>query len=83
LQWRQVRWDLNEIHLPAKKTKADRRRDLPMSQALQAVLQMRRHESDGCEYPPAAAFATFTLEGAHDRPAASVLVDALCATAAT
>ena len=52
LQWRQVRWDLNEIHLPAKKTKALRRRDLPMSQALQAVLQMRRHDPAGHEYPP-------------------------------
>jgi integrase len=54
LQWRQVRWDLNEIHLPAKKTKAIRRRDLPMSQALQAVLQMRRHDPAGNEYPPEA-----------------------------
>ncbi len=54
LQWRQVRWDLNEIHLPAKKTKALRRRDLPMSQALHAVLQMRRHDPAGHEYPPEA-----------------------------
>jgi len=30
LQWHQVRWDLNEIHLPTKKTKALRRRELPM-----------------------------------------------------
>jgi integrase len=41
LQWRQVRWDLNEIHLPAAKTKARRPRDLPMSQRLQALLDMR------------------------------------------
>jgi integrase len=54
LQWRQVRWDLNEIHLPAKKTKALRRRDLPMSQTLQAVLQMRRHDPARHEYPPEA-----------------------------
>jgi integrase len=54
LQWHQVRWDLNEIHLPAKKTKAQRRRDLPMSQALQAVIQMRRHDPAGREYPPEA-----------------------------
>lgn len=54
LQWRQVRWDLNEIHLPAKKTKALRRRELPMSQALQAVLQMRRHDPEGHAYPPEA-----------------------------
>ena len=42
LQWAQVRFDLNEIHLPAKKTKALRRRDLPMSQRLRALLEMRR-----------------------------------------
>lgn len=54
LQWHQVRWDLNEIHLPAKKTKANRRRDLPMSQALRAVLEMRRHDPAGQEYPPEA-----------------------------
>ena len=54
LQWHQVRWDLNEIHLPAKKTKALRRRDLPMSQALQAVLQMRRQDPAGQDYPPEA-----------------------------
>ena len=51
LQWRQVRWDLNEIHLPAKKTKQVRRRELPMSRALQAMLQMRRHDPEGREYP--------------------------------
>src|SRR5207245_3183617 len=51
LQWHQVRWDLNEIHLPAKKTKALRRRDLPMSQALRGVLEMRRHDPAGHEYP--------------------------------
>lgn len=51
LQWYQVRWDLNEIHLPAKKTKALRRRELPMSQALRAVIEMRRHDPAGKEYP--------------------------------
>jgi integrase len=51
LQWHQVRWDLNEIHLPSAKTKARRPRDLPMSQRLRAVLEMRRHGPDGGEYP--------------------------------
>jgi len=50
LQWWQVRFDLNEIHLPAKKTKALRRRDLPMSQRLKALLEMRRTDSDGQDY---------------------------------
>jgi len=54
LQWHQVRWDLNEIHLPAKKTKALRRRDLPMSQALRAVLEMRRTDPHGRDYPSTA-----------------------------
>ena len=51
LQWHQVRWDLNEIHLPSAKTKARRPRDLPMSQRLRAVLEMRRHSPAGGEYP--------------------------------
>lgn len=50
LQWHQVRWDLNEIHLPATKTKGLRTRDLPMSQRLRAVLEMRRHDPTGAEY---------------------------------
>ena len=52
LQWHQVRWDPNEIHLPAAKTKTRRQRDLPMSQWLRALLEMRRHGPDGREYPP-------------------------------
>lgn len=52
LQWHQVRWDLDQIHLPAKKTKARRRRELPMSQALRALLEMRRTDPNGVDYPP-------------------------------
>jgi integrase len=54
LQWRQVRWDLNEVHLPAAKTKARRPRALPMSQRLRALLDMRRHDPAGREFPPEA-----------------------------
>ena len=42
LQWQQVRFDLNEIHFLAKNTKARRARNLPMSQRLRSLLEMRR-----------------------------------------
>lgn len=51
LQWRQVRFDLNEIHLRAVNTKARRARHLPMSHRLRAVIEMRRHDQNGREYP--------------------------------
>jgi integrase len=63
LQWWQVRFDLNEIHLPAKKTKALRRRDLPMSQRLKALLEMRRTDAKGKDYP-AEAYAFGDATGA-------------------
>jgi integrase len=47
LQWRQVRWTQNEIHLPAGKTKSRRTRIVPISQRLHAMLEMRRHDPDG------------------------------------
>jgi integrase len=47
-------WDLNELHLPARKTKAFRRCDLPMSQRLRSVREMRRHDPVGHEYLPEA-----------------------------
>jgi hypothetical protein len=37
LQWHQVRWDLNEIHLPASKTKTRDQRDVPMTPNVRAV----------------------------------------------
>jgi integrase len=52
LQWSQVRFDLDEIHFPAGKTKARRRRDLPMSQRLRALLEMRRTDPTGHDYQP-------------------------------
>lgn len=42
LQWHRVRWDLNEIHLEPKKTKARRSRHLPMTSDLKALLDMRK-----------------------------------------
>ena len=52
LQWREVRWEQNEIHLPAGKTKSRRTRIVPISQRLHAVLEMRRLDPDGKEHGP-------------------------------
>jgi integrase len=54
LQWQQVRFDLNEIHLRAKETKARRRRDLPMSRRLRGLLEMRQLDAAGRRFPPSA-----------------------------
>ena len=51
LQWQQVRWAQNEIHLPAGKTKSKKPRYLPMSQRLRAVLEMRRSDPEGHDLP--------------------------------
>ena len=52
LQWRQVRWEQNEIHLPAGKTKAKKPRYVPISNRLNAVLEMRKCDPDGEEHGP-------------------------------
>jgi integrase len=52
LQWRHVRFDLNEIRLPAANTKARRMRILPISQRLKSLLEMRRHDPDGQLWEP-------------------------------
>ena len=54
LQWKHVRFDLNEIRLPAANTKARRMRILPMSQRLKSLLEMRRHDPDGQPWGPEA-----------------------------
>ena len=54
LQWYQVRWDLNEIHLPASKTKARTQRDVPMTPNFRALLEMRRHDPTGADHRPEA-----------------------------
>lgn len=68
LQWRHVRFDLNEIRLPALNTKARRMRVLPMSQRLRALLDMRRHDPSGREFGPAA----FVFGNAAGEPVGSV-----------
>ena len=58
-----MRFDLNEIHLRAANTKARRARYLPMSQRLWAVIEMRRHDPLGREFPVTAfVFGTQTGE---------------------
>jgi len=52
LQWHQVRWDINEIHLPASKTKARTQRDVPMTPNLRALLEIKRYDLTGAEYGP-------------------------------
>jgi integrase len=52
LQWKEVRFDLNALHLPAEKTKARRARRVPMSTRLRAVLEMRRTDPAGDNYGP-------------------------------
>jgi integrase len=52
LQWKHVRFDLNEIRLRSENTKARRMRVLPMSQRVQALLDMRRHDPSGQLWGP-------------------------------
>lgn len=51
LRWREVRWDLNEIHLSNRTTKGQRTRCLPMSHRVRAVLEMRQHDPTGNVLP--------------------------------
>jgi integrase len=55
LQWAQVRFTPRaELFLPAQKTKAKKDRRVPISSALRAVLDARRHDPAGDPLPPAA-----------------------------
>lgn len=63
LQWSQVSFERNEIHLPARKTKAKRDRILPITSRLKAVLEMRRLDPAGRDLPTNAyVFGTATGE---------------------
>ena len=68
LQWRHVRFDLNEIRLPAANTKARRPRVLPMSARLLALLELRRHDPAGREFKSEA----FVFGNALGEPVGSV-----------
>lgn len=52
LRWRDVKWDRNVLLLPAEITKTAEDRDVPMSQTLRSLLEMRKHAPDGTEHGP-------------------------------
>jgi integrase len=52
LRWRDVKWDQNVLLLLPELTKTAEGRDVPITQRLNGVLEMRRHAPDGCEFPP-------------------------------
>ena len=52
VQFKELRWDLNERHLSNRTTKGLRTRYLPLSQDLRAMLELRRYDSDGEEFTP-------------------------------
>jgi integrase len=54
LQWRDVREIDNVLLLPAKKTKDDEARDVPITSRLRAVLEMRRLDRAGRPFGPEA-----------------------------
>ena len=51
VQFKQLRWDLNELHVSNRTTKGLRTRYLPLSQELRAMLELR-HDPDGEEFTP-------------------------------
>lgn len=52
LRWRDVRWEQNVILLPAAITKTNTARDVPMTQRLRALLELRQHAPDGSLHTP-------------------------------
>ncbi|HYN08034.1 MAG TPA: site-specific integrase [Vicinamibacterales bacterium] len=54
LRWRDVKWETQALLLPAEITKTDEARDVPMTQRLRAVLELRKHAPDGTEHPAGA-----------------------------
>ena len=54
LQWRDVKWDHNVLLIRAEVAKTDEDRDVPMSQRLPALLDMRKHAPDGSDHAPEA-----------------------------
>ena len=50
--WSQIRWTDNILLLPANKTKTNQPRAIPMTSRLRAMLETRKHDLTGREYPP-------------------------------
>jgi integrase len=55
LTWADVKWDQNVLLLPAAITKTDEARDIPLTQTLRALLELRQHAPDGTVFGPDAA----------------------------
>jgi integrase len=53
LRWRDVKWGQGVLLLPAEITKTGEPRDVPMTQALRAMFELRKHRPDGTEWGPA------------------------------
>lgn len=45
-----MKWDQNALVLPATITKTGNARDIPLTQTLRALLELRRHAPDGTEH---------------------------------
>jgi integrase len=54
LTWADVKADQGALLLPADITKTNEARDIPLTQNLRALLDMRRHAPDGTEHGPTA-----------------------------
>jgi integrase len=52
LRWRDVKWELEALLLPGEITKTGEPRDVPITQRLKAVLELRKHAPDGSEHSP-------------------------------
>ena len=50
LTWADVKWNQSVLLLPAEITKSGKPRDIPLTQNLSALLEMRRHAPDGQEH---------------------------------
>jgi integrase len=54
LRWRDVKAEVGVLLLPGAITRTGEPRDVPMTQRLKAVLELRRHAPDGTEHGPEA-----------------------------
>lgn len=50
LTWADVKWDAGVLLLPADITKTHEARDIPLTQNLRAILDLRKHGPDGTEH---------------------------------
>src|SRR5712691_10349598 len=74
VQFKQLRWDLNELHLSNRTTKGLRTRYLPLSQELRAMLELRKYDPDGEEFKLDAERRENLRRGPHKGPQADRIV---------